>query len=814
MKKVLTSLICLLLLSFSPLVAQDFLGYSMSNYSGITGAYINPASIADSRFKFDMELVGLDLGFSNNYIGLSKDPINHRNLFSDPQFQKKYLVERMNGDNKALFFNESLHLPAFMIRINPKNSVGFVARQRMYITLDGLEANLAHQVYKGLTDTAQYFQTLTNKQLSVQFNAWAEYGLTFAHVFRNKDQHFLKAGITLKVLQGLGAAYMYVNDLNYRVSNKDTLSFFNTKAGYGHSTNFTNDPKQGYKIGSTLGFGGDIGVEYEYRPDYDKYKYDMDGETNMDMRWKNKYKFKFGLSLLDVGGIRYSKGDGKDFTGNVNLWNIAKSNIKTLPQLDSTLKSKFTMNPSDNSFYMHLPTTINFQADYCIYKTFYAGLMGVYAFQFSNAESKVHELSKIAFVPRWDHKWFGVYIPVSYDAFKNFNYGLNLRLGPVILGSNAINSYFGSSNVYGAEFHVLLKIPIPYSRVKDRDKDKVSDKKDKCPDTPGTWEFMGCPDRDGDHIPDSEDQCPDQPGTKEMHGCPDRDGDKIIDRLDSCPDNPGPPELNGCPDRDGDKVIDKEDECPDTPGLPQFKGCPDTDGDGVPDKIDKCPDKKGTIENEGCPEVFLLLLDKNFNVLKKVKQSKDGSFNFETLEDEKNAIFSIEGDDTGELKELNLVVNGVPKKIARSPDRYFRLEELKADENKIKEMEEKDVAIKLTVEEAKVLKKAFNNLEFETGKEIIKPESLPALDELAVLMKKKPEWKLKLTGYTDNQGKLEDNMKLSEKRAKAVSHYLIMRGVDDKRFKILFFGPDKPIAPNTTPQGRQKNRRVEMLIID
>jgi outer membrane protein OmpA-like peptidoglycan-associated protein len=814
MKKLYACLLLALLLPGAAFRAQDFMGYSMSNYAGITGVFLNPASIADSRYRFDMELVGLDFNFSNNYLGIKKEAILHPSHFSDNNFQKNYVTERQNSDKKGIYMSANLHLPSFMIRLNPKNSVGFSIRMRSYFALDGLETNLAHQIYKGLQDSVQYFQTLENKQLSIQYMSWAEYGLSYARVLKDQDKHFLKVGITLKLLQGLGAAYMYINDLHYRVSNKDTMSFFNTKLNYGHSTKLDFNSKA-FSFGSNFSLGGDLGVIYEYRPDYMKYKYDMDGETNKDMRWKNKYKFRFGFSILDVGGIRYQKGPySRDFTANINLWNIAKLNLNNTQALDDTLRKRFVMNKSDNSFYMSLPTALSLQADYGIYKDFYVGLMGNYAFQFKNSPNKIHEISRVALVPRWDHKWFGAYFPISYDGYRNFNYGLNLRLGPVIFGSNALNSYFGKSDVYGAEFHVLLKIPIPYGRVKDRDHDKVSDKKDKCPNDPGTWEFLGCPDRDGDHVPDSEDQCPDQPGTKENHGCPDRDGDGIIDKLDACPDEKGPAKYNGCPDRDGDGVIDKEDQCPDEPGSPELKGCPDRDGDGVIDKLDQCPDKPGPADNDGCPVVNLVLLDANGDVLRKVKQSKDGSFNFEAIANEANAVFAIEGLDTDALKELNLVVNGQKKKIVRGTDNKFRFEFLKADQHKLETMEEKDVPIKLTVAEAQILKKAFSNLEFETGKDVIKSESLPSLDELASLLKKKTDWKLKLSGFTDNQGKKEDNMKLSEKRAKAVAKHLTEKGVDEKRFKIAWFGPDKPIAPNTTPQGRQKNRRVEMLIID
>ncbi|WP_185264414.1 OmpA family protein [Elizabethkingia anophelis] len=111
---------------------------------------------------------------------------------------------------------------------------------------------------------------------------------------------------------------------------------------------------------------------------------------------------------------------------------------------------------------------------------------------------------------------------------------------------------------------------------RDRDKDGIPDKDDRCPDTPGLPEFQGCPDTDGDGIPDIDDKCPDVAGPKENQGCP-------------------------WPDRDNDGVLDKDDRCPDTPGLAQFQGCPDTDGDGIPDIDDKCPTQAGPKENQGCP---------------------------------------------------------------------------------------------------------------------------------------------------------------------------------------------------------------------
>ena len=79
---------------------------------------------------------------------------------------------------------------------------------------------------------------------------------------------------------------------------------------------------------------------------------------------------------------------------------------------------------------------------------------------------------------------------------------------------------------------------------------------------------------------------------------------------------------------------------------------------------------------------------------------------------------------------------------------------------------------------------------------------------------KKPLWRIKISGHTDNQGTQVTNMKLSQKRVEAVRKYLKDKGLTDSRFKLEWFGQEKPIADNKTEEGRQKNRRVEMLIIE
>ena len=87
------------------------------------------------------------------------------------------------------------------------------------------------------------------------------------------------------------------------------------------------------------------------------------------------------------------------------------------------------------------------------------------------------------------------------------------------------------------------------------------------------------------------------------------------------------------------------------------------------------------------------------------------------------------------------------------------------------------------------------------------------MTELANTLKKKPDWKLKLSGHTDNVGDGDANMILSKKRAESVKNFLSAKGIDEGQILTEFFGESKPIASNDTSAGRQKNRRVEFKII-
>ena len=110
-------------------------------------------------------------------------------------------------------------------------------------------------------------------------------------------------------------------------------------------------------------------------------------------------------------------------------------------------------------------------------------------------------------------------------------------------------------------------------------------------------------------------------------------------------------------------------------------------------------------------------------------------------------------------------------------------------------------------------KVVLKNLYFATNKTRILPESEQALEDLAQFLKDNPDVRIRIIGHTDDVGKDEANMTLSEGRAKSVHDDLIERGIDDSRLEYEGKGESEPIADNSTDEGRQQNRRVEFVIL-
>ena len=274
-------------------------------------------------------------------------------------------------------------------------------------------------------------------------------------------------------------------------------------------------------------------------------------------------------------------------------------------------------------------------------------------------------------------------------------------------------------------------------------------------------------DSDKDGVPDRDDACAATPaGARvDLKGCPvDGDKDGVPDGIDTCDGTPQGARVDakGCPsDADGDGVFDGIDTCADTPAhvLVDAAGCPlDGDGDKVFDGPDQCPDtpKGCTVDANGCP----------------ADADKDG------------------------------VCDGLDQCADTPADVRVDLKGCPLTEKEVELLDTGMIRL--------------HDVNFQSGKAKLLPDSYPALDEVGNILTKWPGLQLEVGGHTDSQGSDAFNQKLSDDRAKAVVVYLVTKftTIKPEQLTSAGYGETKPIAPNDTSLNRAKNRRVEFKVMN
>lgn len=336
---------------------------------------------------------------------------------------------------------------------------------------------------------------------------------------------------------------------------------------------------------------------------------------------------------------------------------------------------------------------------------------------------------------------------------------------------------------------------------RDSDGDLVANRRDACPDTPlgAHVDREGCPtDADTDGVFDGLDHCPDTPSgaTVDAAGCPsDADSDGVFDGIDVCPDTPqgAVPDANGCPiDTDQDGVFDGLDQCADTPqgATVDATGCPsDTDQDGVFDGLDNCPDTPaGTkVDAVGCA----------------VDSDNDGVLN--EVDQCPNTPAGTEVNEQGCPVEHDTDNDGIPDPRDRCPNTA-------PGQN----VDAVGCPILFAVEQSTGRRQplVLRGVNFRTGSSALTEDSYSILDQVAASLVAHPEVRIEISGHTDNTGTRAINTRLSRERALAVKAYLARKQVDPGRMEVVGYGPDRPIATNTTVDGRAQNRRVELRQIE
>lgn len=610
---VLPFIFCTLIFS---VFAQRQQGMITDNYSGNIGIQYNPANLADSRFRFNMNVIGFNAHLQNNYLQVEpphsiykflnwkRDSTFGTQNFDYP-YAEDYTKERLNGKDKFIYTNASVNVLSMQFALKNQAGLSFAITTKAYGKVSNLPENSIKTFLQDL-DSVGYAkenqrrllgETIDMSNTGAAALAYQQFSFKYAVVAKDKGQDFFKIGFGVDYNIGLYGGYFKANDVSYTLTGIDTLSVTAADMELAYidpSYQASPDRRLNDFFGKSRlgrGVGINAGFVYEHRPDNKAYKYRMNRRRQVDQS-ANKYDWKVGASIIDLGFVNFNNGAAarkltvSSPTSPKNWNNFDSADTwKNIDDVDTFINTFFSSVEQDSSFRMYTPATLNLSADYKIRENIYLAANYTQSLMRNKGKS-VKTPNVLSIAPRYESRWLTVALPVSISRYYNIvNLGAYVRGGIFYVGSDNLGGFLTGKKTNGANIYAGFNWPIHYKKLADSDGDGVSDDEDQCPDMAGPIKTDGCPDADEDGIADDEDKCPNEPGKKRFEGCPDVDEDGLVGEDDECPGVYGGKSTNGCPDRDGDGIHDAIDLCPDIAGEPKYKGCidaPDEISDNTP----------------------------------------------------------------------------------------------------------------------------------------------------------------------------------------------------------------------------------------
>lgn len=444
----LTLIICCLNFTMQ---AQSYFGYNFDNYSGIHGVVINPANIVDSPFKSEINLVSASFFGGSDYLSINIQDI----IKAEEGFSFDDNVKKFPKDDNNFFLNADVLGPSFMFNLNKKSSIGFSSRVRTVLNINNINGELYESLADGFDETNDF--NLNVKDFNGTIHAWAEAGLTYGRILIRNEQYLLKGGVTLKYLQGAGAAFFSAPTISGQYdASENTLNTMGS-LNYGLSQEEFKPEDLDFKKLSA-GFGADIGFVYQWQNKSSNQvnKYNL---TNY-----NKYKLKLALSVTDIGSINYkdSKSTNYDLNQNVNVDSFDEDDT------EQVLEDLYNGVTTYGSTKIKLPTAFNLLIDYQIRSVLYISLASSISLVENKTAIANSIINTVTIAPRLETKWFSIYSPISFRQYGDFAWGAGLRFGPLTVGSGSILTNL-FSDTKSADVYVGLKLPI-YRKFQKKEK--------------------------------------------------------------------------------------------------------------------------------------------------------------------------------------------------------------------------------------------------------------------------------------------------------------------------------------------------------
>jgi hypothetical protein len=449
--------------------SQEMLGIVNSNYAGVYGIGLNPASMIGSRLYMDYNLASFQSSFINNYAFLEPSDYTDYILkgivplyYTNENEERNYTIYR-SENNYIGYFNQRFLGPSAMI-VDGKHAYGISTAVRSNFSVHNLPNEIGVFLYEAIDYDPQHGITYNHdKDIRVGSLVWTEINLSYAYNFKRYKWDSWTVGITIKPLLGTMGTYTNIFNLSYQVHNDDSASVYNTSFEYALSLpvdyNDQDFPRSSLMRG--FGFGFDAGIVYA--------KTTKGHSTNFYSRLCEQkyeaYNYRIGFSIIDVGYIRFTKdAEFKSFSNTHTEWyepydTLANNSVDLITaKVDSYFLANADETVSKKNFVMNLPPALSIQYDRAINK--YIFVNGTLIYGFNLGESFVKRPSVVVIAPRMETARLEISLPISiveWNVSKPY-VGLSIRYGNFFVGCDKLNPVLGLSDFDSFDAYFGLRL--------------------------------------------------------------------------------------------------------------------------------------------------------------------------------------------------------------------------------------------------------------------------------------------------------------------------------------------------------------------
>lgn len=437
--------------------AQEMSGISHSNFSGNMGMNFNPSLFVGSPYLYEFNILSGDIFVDNNYMYRKRlserfDDVDNTDGSNDSQFGTYDGESVMNGYSSIL-----LRGPSY-IRNAEKFSWGVHTALRSATSVTDAPTHLMKFIKEGYDYAPQHDIVYNSDPFRVASMIWGELGGTYGKkIYEVREKKYLAFAATLKLIGGFDAAFVDFDALKYQVTSADSfdLDVQSATGTYGHSfTDTENTFKKPFKPRG-YGLGIDLGLTY-----YHKRKHGA-GDCNKSAENLKKYVFRAGISLIDIGAVKFGKqAETYAFESNNFLWpQIDDADINSVEEFDNTVSQYAFATPVASTeaekLTIWLPSAMAMDFDYCIAPRFYANAAAVIGMPMSNMA--IVRSSLLSIVPRYETRMLEVSLPFLLHEFQTPHLGLAVRYKWLVIGSDRLGAFTGIWNNTGYDLFFGFK---------------------------------------------------------------------------------------------------------------------------------------------------------------------------------------------------------------------------------------------------------------------------------------------------------------------------------------------------------------------